>query len=61
METVNLILSIAASVLSIISVIWSRNNSKSIRKLSQNVTIGDNTSGNVGNNNRIQNGQNNTQ
>ena len=57
METVNLILGIVASVASIVSVIWSYNNSQSIKNINkQDLTIGDGSAGAQGNNNRIKNG-----
>lgn len=55
METVNLILGIVASVMSIISVIWSANNSRKIKTLTK-VSGGDNSVNTAGSGNRINNG-----
>jgi hypothetical protein len=60
METVNLILGITASIVSIVSVVWSYKNSQSIKKITkQNLTVGDGSAGALGNNNRVQNGRSN--
>lgn len=57
METVNLILGITASVLSIVSVIWTAKTARTVKNMSRNATGGDSSVNTVGNKNRINNGR----
>ncbi len=57
METINLILGIAASVLSIFSVIWTAKTARTVKNMPRNATGGDSSVNTVGNKNSITNGR----
>lgn len=52
-ETLNLVLSIGASLATILSLLWNRSNSKKIKNLANNIKSGDNSVNNSGNKNSI--------
>lgn len=53
MEQLNLILGIAASIMSIISVVWNASNTKKINNIQQSIKAGDNSVNTIGNKNKI--------
>lgn len=56
METIELVLSIVASIASITAVVMSVSNKKEINKIKGKIKSGDNSVNTVGNQNRINNG-----
>lgn len=53
MDTVNTVLGIVASVLSIISVVLSVNNAKTINKIKGKINAGDGSTNTIGTGNRV--------